>query len=166
MKYDYIIAIDPDTEKSGFCYLKMKEHKIEARSVSFPELMDYLHGLKQKNIPGNVSLIVIVEAGWLNKKSNFGGYKRSGTKSAGERIAKNVGANHETGKKIIEMCRHYGIPVEEKRPLKKIWKGPDGKITQEELAYFTGIDGRMGQDTRDAILLAWDYAGLPMKMKV
>ena len=82
-----------------------------------------------------------------------------------EKIAKDVGANHETGRKIIEMCEHYGIEVMPHAPLVKCWKGKDRKITHEELASFTGIMGRTNQDARDAGLLAWTFAGLPIRIK-
>ena len=82
-----------------------------------------------------------------------------------EKIAKDVGANHETGRKIIEMCEHYGIEVLPHIPLVKCWKGKDRKITHEELASFTGIMGRTNQDVRDAALLAWTFAGLPIRIK-
>lgn len=41
----------------------------------------------------------------------------------------------------------------------------DGKITHEELAYFTGIMGRTNTEMRDAALLAWNHAGLPIRVK-
>lgn len=46
--------------------------------------------------------------------------------------------------------------------------GKDGKITQDEIAYFISSDGklpRMNQDQRDALLLAWVCAGYPVKVK-
>jgi hypothetical protein len=54
--------------------------------------------------------------------------------------------------------------VEEVKPLKKCWKGRDGKITHEELARFTGLMGHTNQDGRDAALLAWVRAGLPIRL--
>jgi hypothetical protein len=63
------------------------------------------------------------------------------------------------------MCGHYGIPVTTVKPLKKTWRGKDGKITREELAYFTRITGRNNQEERDVALIAWVWAGLPVKMK-
>ena len=45
-----------------------------------------------------------------------------------------------------------------------MWQGKDGKITQQEIASFTGITGRNNQEERDAALLAWVYAGLPIKI--
>ena len=65
------------------------------------------------------------------------------------------------------MAKHIGFEVEEVKPLKKLWKGRDGKITQEELENIIGpLNVRLSQDSRDAALLAWWYAGLPVKMRV
>jgi hypothetical protein len=66
---------------------------------------------------------------------------------------------------IVEMCKHYGIEAVEQRPLQKHWRGKDGKITHEELASFTGIMGKTNQEGRDAALLAWVCAGLPIRLK-
>ena len=161
-KHDVIIGIDPDTEKSGIGILNMSTRKLELTNMSFPVLLDNLQAWKKDEAENNRKVIVIVEAGWMNAKSCF--HKAQG-KSA-EKIAKDVGANHETGRKIIEMCEHYGIEVIAQAPLRKCWRGKDGKITHEELAYFTGITGRENQDARDAGLLAWNYAGMPIRTKV
>ena len=104
--------------------------------------------------------MVVVEAGWLNKVSNY--HTAAGRR--GQRIAKNVGANHQVGKMIVEMAKHYGIEVVEQAPLRKCWKGKNGKITHEELASFTGLMGKTNQDARDAALLAWIYANLPIRL--
>jgi hypothetical protein len=76
-----------------------------------------------------------------------------------------IGRNHEIGRKIIEMCEYHGIDVIPVRPLRKIWKGVGGKITQDELEQITGITGRTNQDGRDAALLAWVFAELPIRAK-
>ncbi|GIJ96578.1 hypothetical protein CAPN001_11470 [Capnocytophaga stomatis] len=160
MKHDFIIGIDPDITKSGVSFLEVKTRKLEVSSLTFPQLLDYLKFIREKHSQTPEKLIVVVEAGWLVQKSNYHGY--AGGRA--EKIAKNVGANHETGKKIVEMCKHYGLEVQEIRPLKKMWKGKDGKITHEELASFTGITGKTNQDSRDAGLLAWCFANLPIKI--
>lgn len=161
-KHDVIIGIDPDKEKSGIGILYMATRKLELTNMSFPVLLDNLQAWKKDEADNNRKVIVIVEAGWMNAKSCF--HKAQG-KSA-EKIAKDVGANHETGRKIIEMCEYYGIEVIAQAPLRKCWRGKDGKITHEELAYFTGITGRENQDARDAGLLAWNYAGMPIRTKI
>ena len=160
-KFDNVIAIDPDKVKSGVACLKPSTRQMELSNFSFPMLLEYLQYAKRKSEELNESLVVVVEAGWMNAKSCF--HAAQGKQA--EKIAKDVGANHETGRKIIEMCEHYGINVVAKAPLAKCWKGKDKKITHEELASFTGIMGRTNQDSRDAGLLAWVYAGLPINIK-
>jgi hypothetical protein len=160
-KYDTVIAIDPDIAESGVAELSPQHRLLEVTNLNFPQLIDYLQYRKKMSDTAHTSLVVVVEAGWLNAISNY--HTAAGRR--GQRIAKNVGANHQTGKHIVEMCRHYAIPVETIKPLKKTWKGKDGKITHEEIALFTGITGRTNQEERDAALIAWIYAGLPIRLK-
>lgn len=161
MKFDNIIGIDPDKEKSGVAFLKPKTRQLEVTNLTFPMLLDYLQHAKKVRDESGESLVVVIEAGWMNAKSCF----HTAQGKSAEKIAKDVGANHETGRKIIEMCKHYGIEVVQHIPLVKCWKGKDRKITHEELASFTGLTGRTNQDARDAALLAWVFANLPIRVK-
>lgn len=161
MKFDNIIGIDPDKEKSGVAFLKPATRQLEVTNLTFPMLLDYLQHAKKVRDESGESLVVVVEAGWMNAKSCF----HTAQGKSAEKIAKDVGANHETGRKIIEMCKHYGIEVVQHIPLVKCWKGKDRKITHEELASFTGLMGRTNQDARDAALLAWVFANLPIRVK-
>lgn len=159
--FDNIIAIDPDVTKSGVAFLKPKTRHLETASLSFTELIDYLKFALDKQ--KDESLIVIIEASWLIKGnwhlSSWDRKQRAASKGY------DVGRNHETGRKIVELCKYLGIEVFEHLPLRKIWKGAGGKITHEELASFTGIMGRTNQDCRDACLLAWHFANLPIRIK-
>ena len=161
-KFDNIIAIDPDKEKSGGAYLKPPTRQLEVTNLDFPNLLEYLQHARKVRDEAKETLVVVVEAGWMVKKSNF--HEAQGHRA--EKIAKDVGANHETGRKIVEMCKHYGIEVVQHPPLVKCWKGKDRKITHEELASFTGLMGRTNQDARDAALLAWSFANLPIRLKL
>ena len=161
-KYDIIVAIDPDTIKSGVAVLETETKRMEISTLGFAQLIDFVKFELDACRKNNQSLIVLIEAGWLNAKSNFHGQ----TGYIGQRVAKNVGANHQTGKHIVEMCKWVGAETILQKPLNKGWKGANGKITHEELAYFTGIMGKTSQDGRDAALIAWNYAGFPIKVKV
>lgn len=141
-----IIAIDPDRERSGVASLI--GGTLAYGSAPFPELVSMLESLASPDVT------VYVEAGWLVPKSNYHPFQ--GLRA--EKIARDVGANHETGRKIIEMCRHLHVRAEEVRPLKKQWKGRGGKITHVELNRLLEARGfrpaaRTCQDTRDAILI-------------
>ena len=154
--YGHIIGIDPDTAKSGVAHLRRSDRHLELFTLTFFELYDYLAAVKEQ---WHTDMLVLVEGGWLVEKSNYHGAYGS----RGQRVAKNVGSNHETGRKIVEMCQHLEIDYQIVKPLAKIWRGKDRKITHDEFVYFTGYKGRTGQEVRDAGLLCWNYAGLPIK---
>lgn len=159
-RYDNIIAIDPDVSRSGVALLKPATGLLEVSNLTFPQVIDYLQQANRNK--GAETLIVLIEASWLIQGnwhlSSWERRQRAASKGY------DVGRNHETGRKIVEMCRHLGVEVLEHAPLRKCWRGKDGKITHEELASFTGITGRTNQDARDAALLAWVFSGLPIRV--
>ena len=165
-----IIAIDPDAELNGIATLTVNTRKLELRSLSFPETLDYLLYIKRQCEVTNTPYIVVVEAGWLNK----GNWHLVKAESHARAAAKgnSVGRNHETGRKLVEMCQHWQIPHDTQKPLilrikgRNIWKGKDGKITHEELSAFATIPTRTNQEERDAALIAWQYANLPFTKSV
>lgn len=164
-KYDYIIAIDPDVDKSGLAILETPQYSLTVLTLEFPKLLDALKGYKQVADKFNKTIIVVVEAGWLNQ-SNWHLKKGDNMRLASAK-GNSTGRNHEVGRKIVEMCKHYGLEVIEQRPLRKCWKGKDGKITQQEIEQFIpDFPKRSNQEERDAALLAWHYAGLPIRVKV
>jgi len=132
-----IIAIDPDLEKSGFA--KLENGKLELFNFTFFELQDYFKDYRYQ------IEIIIIEAGWLNKKSNWHG---AANKSIASRIGKNVGENHATGKLLAQMCEHMGLPYVLVKPTRT-------KLNAEEFKLLTGYEGRTNQETRDAGCLAF-----------
>jgi hypothetical protein len=136
MKYDTIVAIDPDVEKSGVAELSPQRRLLEVTNLTFPQLLDYLQARKKMSDVAHTSLIVVVEAGWLNQ-SNW--HLRSKDNARVARAKGNsAGRNHETGRKIVEMCKHYGIEVFRATPASKCWKGKDGKITTKSWLHLQG----------------------------
>lgn len=156
MKASRIIGIDPDIDRNGVCYLNTSTRKVEVCTMDFPHLLEYLADFQNK-----ADVVVVVEAGWKNAITNYhGGYGR-----VAENIARQVGRNQQVGHCIVEMLKHWKIPFVEKAPLRKMWQGKDRKITHEELAQFVkDLPSRTNQEGRDACLLAWDYAGFPIRI--
>lgn len=159
---DFIIAIDPDVDKSGVALMQVSTKSIECSTLDLPSLVEYLREMNTKG-----KLIVVIEAGWMNgsihRLKNKGQYHAA-------KLGEYVGRNHEISKQLAKFCEHYQIDYEFKRPLVKCWHGTDRKISKEELdALLQGsglapIKKRTNQEMRDAVLLAMDYAGIPLRM--
>lgn len=162
MKYDMIIAIDPDVEKSGVAQLITQTRSVAVYTHTFPEVCEFVRQVSEAN--KGIRLVVVVEAGWMNT-TNWHLPPHCTARMAAD-IGKRTGRNHETGRKICEMCRFLGVEVVEHIPLVKRWKGKGHKITQEEIMQFVhGLPKRMNQDARDATLLAWTFANFPIRLK-
>lgn len=153
-----IIGIDPDVEKSGVCYLYKPTKQVEVKTLAFPELLEYLSEFEY-----DCNVVVVIEASWKTKHNWHGKWGDNNRIMAAKGY--DVGRNHQTGKLIVEMCRHWKIPVVEKMPLKKIWKGQDGKITHEEMINifktngYTPLIKRSNPEERDAFLISISYYG-------
>ena len=161
-KADIIIGIDPDTDKSGIAQLRVAGREMEAFSNSFPELLDYLQRIAECQHRTGMKVLVVVEASWRISTNWHTKRGESVRVSASKGI--DQGRCAEVGRKIVECARYYGLEVKEQLPLKKIWKGKDGKITHEEISAFIKLPKRTNQETRDAALLAWNEAGFPIRI--
>lgn len=168
MKYDNIMAIDPDVDRSGVAVLNMRTRQIECHALSLPELVDYILQFKGRCLQHDMTFVIVVEAGWM-AETNWH-IKRGDRAQKIASIGAKVGRNHEIGHQIVLFCQHYHAPYEEKRPLVKCWSGPDRKISQGEMErLLAGMNVsaskcRMNQEMRDAALLALDRSGFPMRM--
>lgn len=160
MSYDYIIGIDPDVDQSGAAMLDVSSRRLLAMKFRFPYLIEWLRDMQDEKRREGKTLCVVVEASWLLRKSNYHAHYGR----ASDEIARRVGENHEVGKLILECCEFYGITSTPMHPLKKMWRGADGKITADELKVVCGYERRTNQEERDACLLAWLYANLPIRM--
>ncbi len=160
---NHIIAIDPDIDKNGVSYLETATKKLEVSNLTLVQLIDYLKTTRAKLEETKETLTIVVEGGWSNTRT----HRRSSKDTFGTASKKgyNVGRNHQRGIDIFQIAESMGFHVVEQPPLQKCWKGREGKITHEELAYFTGIMGQTNQETRDATLIAWNYANFPIRIK-
>lgn len=151
MKVKTIVAIDPDVTKSGVAVIDVEQKTVETLSLSFPDLVDYIYDIQDKD-----SVRIAVEAGWMNKPN----WHCAPSLAAAANVGNRIGRNHETGRKIVEMCEHKGFSVSLIKPLGKRWKGSNGKITHCELeSVLKGLKialnrKRTNQDERDSILIA------------
>ena len=133
-----LIGIDPDCKKSGVALWNRNSKVCTFSTLSFFALFDELKHWK------DAIEKVVVEAGWENRSHWHGAIN---IQIAG-RIGNNTGANHETGKKIVEMCEYLGIPFELARPTRS-------KLGAKAFQQITGIKERTNQEERDAVMLVF-----------
>ena len=161
---DYVIGIDPDCEESGFAQIDKLNNTMTLGSYSFADLIRHLVALRD-GFKDFRSWVVVVEAGYKERKTQHH-YSGDNPKIAA-RVGQKVGRNHETARKIVEMCQALNIPVEERAPLCKIWgKNHNDKISAEEFNALTGYTKRTNPEIRDAALLAWVAAGYSTDLKM
>lgn len=174
--YDTIIGIDPDCDRSGVALLETGGPQLALFSFDFPGLMSFL-GMQRGRAEANgrmlgeeQRLLVVVEASWMTQ-ANWHGKSGDNRRQASSK-GYDVGRNHETGRKIVEMAKdHYGLQVRCKHPLRKCWSGRNGKITHGELMSLLEGSGVTcprkvtNQEERDAALLALDASGIALRMK-
>lgn len=151
-KHKYIAAIDPDLNASGVAvWDSASKCWVLAEKVSIENIVSILDG-----IPKN-ELIIYVEAGWMNKKSNFRKTKSWGTTEA---ISMKVGQNHAMGKTIVKILEAAGCTVQTFKPLRKgIFKKSTGwtKYGREYVQEQSGITKRINDEVRDAIYAVLHY---------
>ena len=106
-KYDIIISVDPDVDKSGVANLKPKTRDLKVSNLAFPELLAYLSREKEYASTKGLTLIVLVEAGWM-AKGNWHLSQRE-TKHRAASKGYDVGRNHDTGMKIVECAKYMCV---------------------------------------------------------
>ncbi len=163
-KIQVVIAIDPDVDRNGVAYIDLSQpdRALQLSVLEFPLLIETLRNLKNLLAQSDKTYRVLIEAGWLN----HGNWHLNPRDSKAVIAAKgnHAGRNQETGRKIAEMCRFFGIEYELVKPLTKVWKGRERKISAQEFNAVTGFKGRTNQEMRDAGLIAWVWAGLPLNI--
>ena len=117
-KYDIIIGIDPDVNRNGVAVLDTFHAYMELFSYSFAELMELLPLRKAMAGAKGESLLVVVEASWMTE-ANWHGKSGDNRRQASSK-GYDVGRNHETGKKIVEMAKDFGA--------KTVWTLHDYKL--------------------------------------
>ena len=166
--YKRVIGIDPDVDKSGYAGVGIEDKDVfQCQTMDIADLMWTISALGRDTDTARTTLYV-VEGGWLNK-GNWHLTRYDSVRSAAKK-GYDVGRNHQVGHTIVELCKLYGMDVLVAEPLQKIWDSHDGKITVRELSEIikqgnpeNELPKPCSQDMRDALLLAWHYAGTPIK---
>lgn len=172
MQTEYFVGIDPDTEKSGVVAVAKASGRITyAKALDTASTMEYLRGVAEAQGENKDQVLVIIEdsdtsTNWHVKKLLTNGEPLMEKLYTAAAIGRSSGMAHATLRHIKEYAEGVGLRVQMQKPLRKCWKGKDRKITQEEAQQFmVGLPTRCNQEVRDAALLAWIVAGLPVRVK-
>lgn len=159
----FVIGIDPDVEKSGFAFLDCEAREFKSvAALSFPDVVDKFAELAVMKADGK-DVVVVIEDSDLSTNWHVNPRDNKATAAAKGR---SIGMCHATARHLKECAEAYGLEVVPMKPLRKMWKGRDGKITHEEAACFMrGLPKQTNQESRDAALLAWAYADFPIRVK-
>ena len=159
----YIIGIDPDVKKNGVAIVEKETKHLECAALTFAQTLDYLQWVAKRASEAKASVKVYIEAGWMNRTN----WHLKKWDNRGQVVAKGVsqGRNEQVSRLLGEMCQYYGLDWMHIKPFRKVWGGRDRKITHDELCAVTGLMyGRTNQEMRDAALIAWVSAGLPVRI--
>lgn len=138
-----LIGIDPDVEAIGVSIITDGKMVIEKKS--FFHLYGYLELLKLGfGFDYAYTVKVYIEAGWLNTKSNW--HVSGKGENVASRIGTKVGANHQVGKLIAEMCEYLGLEYELVQPR-------TSKYSIKQFRMMSGYKGKLDQDMVDSALL-------------
>ena len=159
----YILGIDPDVSKSGFALLNCEAREfVRVEALSFPDMVDRFAELAAMKADGK-EVVVVMEDSDLSTNWH---YNSRDSKAVCAAKGRSVGLCHATARHLKECAENFGLEVVMMKPLRKFWKGRDGKITHEEAAYFMrGLPKQTNQESRDAALMAWAYADYPIRVK-
>ena len=146
-KPQYYCGIDPDSVKSAIC-INDGSGDLDYFKLDLYELHNFF---KMWNMQSKA--VINLEAGWLNKKSNWHkGYYKNGkyiknSEATNELISKHTGENHNSGKQIELILTKLGYKVNLVMPL--------GKITNQKIFdAASGTKGVKNADLRDSIMLS------------
>ena len=159
----FVIGIDPDVEKSGFALLNCKEgFFVHVEALTFPALIDRLSDYGEAKANGK-NIVVVIEDSDLSTNWHVNPRDNKATVAAKGR---SVGMCHATARHLKECAEAYGLEVVLQKPLVKMWRGRDRKITHEEAEYFMrGLPKQTNQEMRDSCLLCYAYADFPIRVK-
>ena len=151
----YILGIDPDLEKSGIALLdRQRGEFLKVSAVSFVEMSLILRG----DVPDKDDITIVLEDSDLS--TNWHVNPRDNVHVAAAK-GRSIGMCHATARHIKELAEYYQLPVVQMKPLRKCWKGPDRKITHEELIkeleiykVSHNLGKRSNPEKRDAALIA------------
>lgn len=167
-KYDFILGIDPDIELCGLAILATESKTAQLSKLPPAALVhEVWQFYRQFGVDDGASVTVVIE---LDRNNHFNWHlSPQDTKAIAKRKGFDQGRCYQTAVMLADYLASCGVPVIEKAPLIKCWEGRDRKISHDEIERLQGIHiltkhGKTNQEQRDALLLALDVSGIPLRL--
>ena len=170
-----LVGIDPDTKASGWAVIDLSDRTVHLETLPFMDILALLTEWRREvddhYLDESYSYRFVVEDIWT-VAHNWHVSARDNRQTISKK-GYHIGRCSMVGQLIYEAIGAHFFPRIAQPPLRKVWRGADGKITHPELLELCEkLDLKLppskqkqtNQEERDALLLAIHHIATPIKL--
>lgn len=170
-----LVGIDPDTKASGWAVIDLSDRTVHLETLPFMDILALLTEWRREvddhYLDESYSYRFVVEDIWT-VAHNWHVSARDNRQTISKK-GYHIGRCSMVGQLIYEAIGAHFFPRIAQPPLRKVWRGADGKITHPEiLELCEKLDlilppsklKQTNQEERDALLLALHHIATPIKL--
>lgn len=170
-----LIGIDPDTKASGWACIDLSDRTVHLETLTFMDILAILTEWRREvddhYLDEAYSYRFVVEDIW-RVAHNWHVSPRDNRQTISKK-GYHIGRCSMVGQLIYEAIGAHFFPRIAQPPLRKVWRGADGKITHPELLELCekhdlilppSKQKQTNQEERDALLLALHHIATPIKL--
>lgn len=170
-----LVGIDPDTKASGWAVIDLSNRTVHLETLPFMDILALLTERRREvddhYLDESYSYRFVVEDIWT-VAHNWHVSPRDNRLTISKK-GYHIGRCSMVGQLIYEAIGAYFFPRIAQPPLRKVWRGADGKISHSELLELCEkLDLKLppskqkqtNQEERDALLLAIHHIATPIKL--
>lgn len=170
-----LIGIDPDTKASGWAVIDLSDRTVHLETLPFMDILALLTEWRREvddhYLDEAYSYRFVVEDIW-KVAHNWHVSPRDNRLTISKK-GYHIGRCSMVGQLIYEAIGAHFFPRIAQPPLRKVWRGIDGKISHDELLELCekhdlilppSKQKQTNQEERDALLLALHHIATPIKL--
>ena len=170
-----LVGIDPDTKASGWAVIDLSNRTVHLETLPFMDILALLTEWRREvddhYLDESYSYRFVVEDIWT-VAHNWHVSPRDNRQTISKK-GYHIGRCSMVGQLIYEAIGAHFFPRIAQPPLRKVWRGADGKITHPELLelcekldlkLLPSKQKQTNQEERDALLLAIHHIATPIKL--
>jgi hypothetical protein len=170
-----LVGIDPDTKASGWAVIDLSNRTVHLETLPFMDILALLTEWRREvddhYLDESYSYRFVVEDIWT-VAHNWHVSARDNRQTISKK-GYHIGRCSMVGQLIYEAIGAHFFPRIAQPPLRKVWRGIDGKISHPELLELCekhdlilppSKQKQTNQEERDALLLALHHIATPIKL--